>query len=187
MVDARAVLSVTLVGLLCAAVLAGTHELTAARIKSNESARFRGELEKLLGAAVPDAVAASPVWERGVWRLCDGYAVARVKTPGYAGPIEVLVASASGDRAIVSGVAASDRATVSGVAVSSHTETPGIVDFLHPGSPWLADLRGAAAGLDSVDVVSGATISSSAVLRAVYAALEKMRREGDDVSPGCNS
>jgi Na+-translocating ferredoxin:NAD+ oxidoreductase RnfG subunit len=176
MVDARAVLSVTLVGLLCAAVLAGTHELTAARIKSNESARFRGELEKLLGAAVPDAVAASPVWERGVWRLCDGYAVARVKTPGYAGPIEVLVAFASGDRAIVSGV-----------AVSSHTETPGIVDFLHPGSPWLADLRGAAAGLDSVDVVSGATISSSAVLRAVYAALEMMRREGDDVGPGCNS
>ena len=128
MVDARAVLSVTLVGLLCAAVLAGTHELTAARIKLNESARFRGELEKLLGAAIPDAVTASPAWERDVWRLCDGYALARVKTPGYAGPIEVLVASASGARAFVSGV-----------AVSSHTETPGIVDFLHTGSPWLAD------------------------------------------------
>ena len=176
MVDARAVLSVTLVGLLCAAVLAGTHELTAARIKLNESARFRGELEKLLGAAVPDAVTASPAWERDVWRLCDGYALARVKTPGYAGPIEVLVASASGARAFVSGV-----------AVSSHTETPGIVDFLHTGSPWLADLRGDTTGLDSVDGVSGATISSSAVLRAVRAALEMVRREVDDVSPGCNS
>ena len=187
MVDARAVLSVTLVGLLCAAVLAGTHELTGARIKLNESARFRGELEKLLGAAIPDAVTASPAWERDVWRLCDGYALARVKTPGYAGPIEVLVASASGARATVSGVAVSNRATVSGVAVSSHTETPGIVDFLHTGSPWLADLRGDTTGLNSVDGVSGATISSSAVLRAVRAALEMVRREVDDVSPACNS
>jgi len=90
-------------------------------------------------------------------------AVLLVQAPdGYGGPLELLVAiDASG--------------TVRGVDVVRHTETPGIGDvYAIPDSPWQVALRNRPAAQWSLrreggdfDAISGATITASAIIKAV--------------------
>ncbi|MBT8446033.1 MAG: RnfABCDGE type electron transport complex subunit G [Gammaproteobacteria bacterium] len=101
-----------------------------------------------------------------------GAAVRLVSEPGYNGPIELLVAiDAAG--------------SVEAVVPLSHIETNGFGDAIEPAnSDWLQAFRGAtlAAGRSSdwqlrasggrYDAISGATVTSRAVVGGVRAALE---------------
>ena len=97
-------------------------------------------------------------WIDGLWQRCDGSLIARARSPGYAGPIELLVAL-TGDPA----------QRLSGVRVTRHQETPGIADFLNqPDTGWLAALMDSdMSQLKTTDAVTGATITSKAVLAAL--------------------
>jgi len=163
----RAVLQTVAVAGLCAVLLAATWLTTRERIAANRSAAERAELAALTGVEV----GAAPQWRDGVWSAGDGRQVVRVRVDGYGGPMTLLVGivdTATGAPALL------------GVRVARHQETPGIADFLsRPGSGWLAGLRDLRApAIEHVDGVSGATITSRAVLRGVRQAVERAGSEG---------
>jgi hypothetical protein len=163
---------VALVATLCAALLTLTHALTAPRIAANEALAANARVLALLGEA-PDAPLAG-TWHGDVRALCDGRVLARLRVPGYAGPIRLLAA-----------VRQQPEPALIGVVVISHLETPGIADFLdQPDRGWLAALSGAsAAELSRVDAVSGATISSRAVRRGLESLLADAAVTGAQCSP----
>lgn len=151
----QSILALVGIALVCATLLAGTRALTAPQIEANHAMLARHELHALLGrevGSVPEH------WIDGFWQRCDGSLIARAQAAGYAGPIELLVAL-TGNPA--------DR--LSGVRITRHQETPGIADFLNqPTTGWLAALTNAdLADLAGTDAVTGATITSKAVLAAL--------------------
>jgi Na+-translocating ferredoxin:NAD+ oxidoreductase RnfG subunit len=137
----------------CAVALSLTHELTRDTVAYNRSQQVREALARItdparLPAVLPDLSA--PPLDR---QLCDGTRLIHTAIAGYGGPIHVLAT-----------IRETPRRT-GRVTVTVHRETPGIVDFLGPASPWLDGLEDrTAAGLADVDAVSGATITSRAVL-----------------------
>jgi len=159
----RAVLQSVAVAGLCALLLALTWLATRERIAANRSAAERAQLAALTGAEVPTA----PQWRDGIWATGDGRQVVRVRVNGYGGPMTLLVAMAAN--------APAKAPRLLGVRVTRHQETPGIADFLsRPRSGWLAELRDLPApAVSDIDGVSGATITSRAVLRAVAEAFDR--------------
>lgn len=153
----KPVLQAVAIAALCAALLAGTHALTGERIASNESAHLRAELAALIGDNLP---ATAPDWRDDVWTLCDGRRIVRTTAAGYSGPVTLLV-----------GWRLDAQPGILGVRATAHRETPGIADFLdHPARGWLAGLPGATpAAIAEMDTVTGATITSRAVLAALAA------------------
>lgn len=108
---------------------------------------------------------------RRVFKAEDGY-VLEVETNGYAGPLTLWV-----------GV--TNEGQVSGLTVRGHTETPGLgrraqtdchflMQFLYTG--------GEAAVGESIDALTGATVTSKAVTRAVNSAAAFVT--GADASSG---
>ncbi len=93
--------------------------------------------------------------------LCDqGLVVLRVAGRGYGGEFRLAVALGL-------------DGSVSGVRVLEHMETPGFSDILAADAPWLESFAS-----DDVHAVSGATVTSRAVMAAVGRAVERIRQEG---------
>ncbi|ACB84092.1 RnfABCDGE type electron transport complex subunit G [Natranaerobius thermophilus] len=92
--------------------------------------------------------------------------VATVVDPGgYGGRIEMMVA-------------ADAEGTVSGVDILSHAETPGLGSEIEE-PEWLQQFIGLSAsqdimGEEKVDIISGATVSSEAVIEGVELALDNI-------------
>tara|TARA_B100000315_G_scaffold204708_1_gene198180 strand:- start:1279 stop:1644 length:366 start_codon:yes stop_codon:yes gene_type:complete len=76
-----------------------------------------------------------------------------VSTPGYGGSIEMLVAL--------------DRGSIGGVKVTRHEETPGLGDFIE--GEWMNQFEQMQPM--EVDTISGATITSLAIKRALQSHL----------------
>lgn len=134
------------------ALLAGIDAVTEHRIEANERQRRQATLRELAGLDVEmrghEDVAA-----------CDRDLVAlAVMGRGYGGSMDVVAAFRGG--------------RLEGVRVTRHSETPGFADILDP-SDWIGRIEGD----DRVDAVSGATITSDAVLRARDAALARWASE----------
>ena len=128
------------------AILAGVQRLTDERVRANVAASEREVVRELAGVAatVPDELLA----------LCErGLVLRRGTTRGYGGEVDYIVAFDAEGR-------------IAGVRVLSHAETPGFADILEPYSEWLADFRGRG---DEVHAVTGATITSRAVIDGVFA------------------
>ena len=166
-------LNVTAIALTCAIALAGTRWLTADRIHQNETARLREAIVRLLPDGVP-APATAPEFEPvpAAWRLCGGYLLGRSDASGYGGNIRLLytLRGNGGDRRLT------------GVTVLGHAETPGIADFVTR-ADWLQTFSGRTAdGIEGLDAVTGATITSRAVADHLAAVL----RQGDELlgTPG---
>ena len=100
---------------------------------------------------------------------------------GYVGPIRLLV-----------GVDPSGRIT--GTSLVSHQETPGLGDLIEPGkSDWLASFAGRSltnpeekrwfvtSDGGAIDAISGATVSSRAVLAGIRNALIYFRLQRDEL------
>jgi len=160
-----------LAGAVVAAAIGGVDALTRARIQANEQrVRFvplvevtgDARLANLRGSATPPLTVCS----------ASGAPLYRVfvrSTRGYAGPIELLI-----------GVDAKNALT--GVRAISHRETAGIGDAIDTRkSLWihsfarrrLADVALIADG-GSIDAISGASVTSRAVIEGVHDALEEV-------------
>jgi electron transport complex protein RnfG len=85
----------------------------------------------------------------------------QARASGYAGPIELLFTLRL------------QTARVERLRVVRHQETPGIADFLdRPGAGWIESLENLSAdGLADHDTVSGATVTSRAIVDRLGAAL----------------
>ncbi|MDE0691759.1 MAG: FMN-binding protein [Gammaproteobacteria bacterium] len=128
------------------AVLAAVQQLTEERVRANALAAERQVVRELAGVAatVPD----------DSLLLCERDLVLRRDTTrGYGGEVDYIVAFAQDGR-------------IAGVRVLHHAETPGFADILLPQSDWLA---GFGVGEAEVHAVTGATITSRAVIDGVTA------------------
>ena len=133
-------------GLMAAAgaILAAVQQLTEERVRTNALAAERQVVRELAGVAatVPD----------DSLLLCErDLVLQRDTTRGYGGEVDYIVAFAADGR-------------IAGVRVLHHAETPGFADILLPQSDWLA---GFGAGVGDVHAVTGATITSRAVIDGV--------------------
>ena len=127
-----------IVGLCAGVILAGVHKLTKERIERNQALSASERMAGLL-----------PTLNQV--DLCQmGIHVEERKVSGYGGTMTVAIAYRHG--------------RVFGVRVTQHHETPGFAEILEPDN-WIGQF-----GQEiefEVDAVSGATITSSAVIRAV--------------------
>lgn len=164
------------------------------RIADNEARRVLVELSAVLPAALYDnephrdmlRLALPDDEPRQIWRARRaGQPVAAVLSSvapdGYAGQIHLLVAVTVDGRLL-------------GVRVTSHSETPGIGDVIEAGkSPWIGSFSGRS--LDDpaesrwrlrkdggdIDAISGATISSRAVVAATRRAMQYFRQHREAI------
>ena len=110
----------------------------------------------------------------GRWALCGGVVLVRATVRGYGGPMLLMYTLRRGDAGRSGTEPGTEPAPEIGrVRVVRHQETPGLTDFLRqPDSGWLAMLEARdATSLAAVDAVSGATITSRALLDHLEAAL----------------
>ncbi len=134
------------------ALLAGIDAITEQRIESNERQRRQATLKEITGLDIEMPGHADVA-------ACDRDLVAlAIAERGYGGSMDVVVAFQGG--------------RLSGVRVTRHSETPGFADILDP-MDWIGRLDGGG----DVDAVTGATVTSSAVLRARDAALARWAAE----------
>ena len=161
-------LKLVLIAAACATLLAIIHSWTGDRIARNASNYELKQITDLAGTPPP----AGTTWTRDVWDFCGGTKLARSSTPGYGGPIRLVVGVSQG--------------RILGVRVTAHQETPGLADFLRePERGWLALLKGRTGPeAVAVDAVTGATITSEAVTRAVR---EAMDRAHEASAEGCRA
>ncbi len=146
--------------LLCAVVLAVTRSATRERIEHNRAARFADSVRMLTA----DSGSLPAVrWRNDLWHLCNGKALIRGSSMGYGGPVHWLAAI---------DVAAPEPRLL-GLKVTAHQETPGIADFLtREQDPWMHELaNNTRVSIRQVDTLTGATITSRAVLAAAGMAL----------------
>ncbi len=148
------------------AVLAGTGLAWFADLTEDEVARNRLEAETRVLRELVGAAGAGDD-EHHPYALADGdlvlcernLVVLRGGGTGYGGEFRLAVALDL-------------DGSVEGVRVLEHTETPGFGDILDAPSEWLDSFT-----TDDVHAVTGATITSQAVMAAVDTALQRVRLE----------
>lgn len=172
-------LTVTLLAI-CAFValaLAGVNAITKDKIAANKAAKTTAALQQVLpGVTGVEEIAftdASGIVTK-VYRAELGYAV-EVAPLGFGGAVTLMV-----------GV--NENGEVTGISVISHAETPGLGAVAAAGTDKGAAFRGQFAGLVSgisigsgenqIDSISGATITSQAIVDGVNAALECVKNLG---------
>jgi electron transport complex protein RnfG len=181
MAELRAILTVSAIGLGCAALLAATHRLTEAPIERNQTAAEREILVGLLGSGYDVRLPAPDLSvQPAIWDYCGRAVLARLDVPGYGGPIRLLFTL---DKPTAEAPAA---ARVGRVVLLGHQETPGITDFLQDGR-WLDGLAAATAGqLRAADAITGATITSRAITGGLAKALDAPERLGSPRALECS-
>lgn len=138
----RNVLALTGLAVMAGASLSWLAAHTEERIERNRQAREMRILGELLGLE-PSSI------DPDSGRCADGLVVLRGTGRGYGGEFALAVAF-------------DDVGSIKGVRVLSHRETPGFGDILDWPSAWLDGFS-----RDDVDAVTGATITSKAVISAV--------------------
>lgn len=135
--------------------LAWFSDATEAAARRNRQAAEARVLRELAGVEVRAAAAA----EGDVLFCARGLAVLRGAGRGYGGSFRVAAAlDANG--------------AVKGVRVIEHRETPGFGDILSPGAVWLDSFR-----TGEAHAVTGATVTSTAVIAAVERLAARVRDE----------
>lgn len=149
----RSVLALTVLAAGAGAALAWFAAVTSERARANRVAAETRVLRELAGVDVDPAAVGDVL-------LCEGgLVVLRGAGRGYGGAVRVAVAVRDG--------------AVVGVRVLAHQETPGFADILAAGSAWLDSF---ATG-DEVHAVTGATVTSTAVMATVRRLAERARGE----------
>ena len=138
----KAIATLTLLALIAGCLLATLDVVTRDRITQNQD---NAEAQALAGLVETTDLAL--LGEQGIELL-------EIQTRGYGGAMKVVVAFREEE--------------ILGVRVLSHGETPGFADVLHPAA-WIGQF--ADSRVDDIDAVSGATITTKAVLRAVKDAI----------------
>lgn len=155
----KALVSLTVIGALCAILLAGTHAFTSDAIQANRTTHAWRIAFDLTGGAFPTL---DLHWDADQVLLPNGFVLRRATVNGYAGAVEMLAAFQPG---------ADGTRELAGVRITRHRETPGLGDFIDTAkSPWIHQF--AERPPEQVDAVTGATITSEAVQRGVLALLQ---------------
>lgn len=175
----RMVLVLTAVMVLSGLVLAAVSGALTPRIEENQRQALAHSLASIFDDAQSPEFAPVDAGERPVWRATDGgrslgYAV-RVEATGYGGPIQLLVGIDPGLSRIL------------GIAVVQSVETPGLGARIQE-EPFQGQFEGLSAeesitavknqppdpSENEIQAISGATISTNAVVNAVNAALPEV-------------
>lgn len=134
----KSILTLTLLCVVSASVLALTHAHTRSYVQQNLEEHELARLEGLVDELDRES-------------LCDqGIELIELESRGYGGEMSVVVAIQYGD--------------ILGVRVVSHRETPGFDEVLEP-DDWIG--RFGTEDLKDFDAVTRATVTTNAVLRAV--------------------
>jgi electron transport complex protein RnfG len=154
--------------------LAAIDQLTRTRIAHNQQQALVASLVELTGDPRLGAISfESPL--PAYLHLCEAsatrYQLIRASASGYAGTIEFTIALAADEHIL-------------GVRVTHHTETPGLGDAMETGkSDWIHQLAGQPRAITTsprwsvrqdggdFDAMTGATITSRAILQGVREAL----------------
>ena len=139
-------------------LLAGANILTGDRIAENRLAERQATLRELTGLEL------GMTSDEDMLDCERGVVVMAMRERGYGGTMDL--------------VAAFRDSEFVGIRATRHTETPGFADILDP-SDWIGGLIGEEPAFDAV---TGARITSSAVLRARAAALQR-HSEGEPWCP----
>ena len=172
----RLSLTLLLITALAAAALAAVNGITEDRIAANKLEKTQAALALVLpGAEDMEKVVAGSGTVQAVY------------APGEASPVQgwaVQVAPQGFGGEIVMMVGIAPDGTVTGISVISHAETPGLGAVAGAATPAGESFRGSFLGLggnialEDIDAISGATISSKAVLEGVNAALLYVKNLG---------
>ena len=169
----RLTVTLLLITGIVAAALAGVNAITKDAIAANQEQKTQNALAEVLpgvsGLAkldvAPDVGIVAEVYASG-----DSYAV-KVLPGGFDGEITMMVGIQNG--------------TVTGISVISHTETPGLGAVAAATNAKGEAFRGQFVGQsgtlaigDQIDAMSGATITSNAVVTGVNAALDYVANLG---------
>lgn len=152
-------------------LLASLDELLPAASYDNDPASDRILVQaEALGGSQPHPLYRLRQQQRGIALVIGATAL-----DGYSGPIELLIATRRSGELL-------------GVRVTGHTETPGLGDAIETRrSDWIRQFDGMTIELPSdawqlernggrVDQITGATVTSQAILSAVYRTLDWYRR-----------
>ena len=150
----RNVAALGVLAALAGGVLAWFAGATEGLVKENRRAAASRVVRELAGVEVEVA------GQDDVFFCERGLAVLGGVGRGYGGAFRLAVAVGGGGR-------------VKGVRVLEHRETPGFGDILAPAAAWLASFRRGEA-----HAVTGATITSTAVIAAVRRVAARARQEG---------
>ena len=163
----RNVAALAALTLLAGAALAWFAQVTEDEVANNRSEAEQRILRELLG--VETGAGDGAAWRAGQSLppgalgdadlvLCErGLVVLRADGDGYGGGFRLAVALKL-------------DGSIKGVRVLEHAETPGFGDILNTPSEWLDSFAG-----DDVHAVTGATITSEAVMAAVSRAVNRAR------------
>ena len=156
-----------------AAALAGVNAITKDAIAANQAKKTQDALAVVL----PDAGSLQPVALSG-----DTGIVSEVYTDGESYAVKVLPGGFDGEITLMVGIA---EGKISGISVISHTETPGLGAVAAAQNAKGEAFRGQFVGQegelaigDQIDAMSGATITSTAVVTGVNAALSYVANLG---------
>ena len=180
----REILSLVVIAALITTALALVHAQTAPRIEAARLAQEWQAVANLLdGAARTTFEAQTLDGQKLAWRalntqvaalsFCDETRVLRAIEAGYGGELHVLAA-------------VTPAGLLAALGVSRHSETPGLGDFID--GPWLQRFVGADQdGVQHIDNVSGATITTNAVRRGLQNLLTAAAALDDCQAPAAAS
>ncbi|MDJ0836720.1 MAG: FMN-binding protein [Acidobacteriota bacterium] len=176
--QSQLVLSVTITALVAGFCLSGVYTLTAPRIAANQAEATRKAIFRVL----PDTTDYETV-EEGIYRGLNasgestGLALA-ASGSGYGGPMEILFGYNPETRRVV------------GLEILSSLETPGLGDKIETDPAFTAsfkdllvdpiiECKAERRADNQVDSISGATISSKAVVRIINERLAELNDTGN--------
>ena len=169
----RLVITLFLITAVVAAALAGVNTITKDAIAANQEKKTQDALAVVL----PDAGDLQPVALAG-----DTGIVSEVYTDGESFAVKVLPGGFDGEITMMVGIV---EGKVSGISVISHTETPGLGAVAAAQNAKGEAFRGQFVGQEGelaignqIDAMSGATITSNAVVTGVNAALSYVANMG---------
>ena len=173
----RLSLTLLLITALAAAALAWVNGITKDAIAENRLAKTRQALVEVLPGAENMAVIdngsgiVKAVYAPSADSPVQGWAVEVAPGSGFGGEIRMMV-----------GIDANGKVT--GISIITHAETPGLGAVADAATPAGESFRGSFVGdsgnltLNDIDALSGATITSKAVLEGVNAALAYVAKLG---------
>ena len=169
----RLVITLFLITAVVAAALAGVNTITKDAIAANQEKKTQDALAVVL----PDAGNLEKVALSG-----DTGIVSEVYTDGASYAVKVLPGGFDGEITMMVGIA---DGKITGISVISHTETPGLGAVAAAQNAKGEAFRGQFVGQsgelavgDQIDAMSGATITSNAVVTGVNAALSYVANMG---------
>ena len=166
----RSLLSLTLIAAICGSVLVATNQFTAPKIDAQRTAQANALMRSLLSPAQRQEVDWTQELDDRIITACSDWWLIHVTESGYAGPIELLAywqTFNNGDASLLK------------LRVLQHLETPGIGDFIdHRRNNYLpARDNSSVAEWQSMDTVSGATITHNALRQAATSVAQRLTAE----------